>query len=52
LIRVFAKLFATNIGSEKALIKAGFEKEGLFRKAIIKNGIVLDQLQYSKTSPK
>ncbi|KMQ50378.1 acetyltransferase GNAT family [Chitinispirillum alkaliphilum] len=50
--RVFAKLFATNIGSEKALIKAGFEKEGLFKNAIIKNGAFLNQLQYARTLSK
>jgi RimJ/RimL family protein N-acetyltransferase len=48
LIRVYAKLFSTNIGSRKALEKAGFIQEGHFKNAVVKEGKLLDQLLYAK----
>jgi len=48
LIRVFARVFATNKGSIRVLEKAGFKQEGHFKNAIIKEGVILDQLQYAK----
>jgi RimJ/RimL family protein N-acetyltransferase len=32
----------------RVLEKAGFEREGLLRRSAIKNGLVLDQVMYSK----
>ncbi len=51
LIRVFARVFANNTGSIRVLEKAGYEREGYFKNAIIKEGVILDQLQYAKLKP-
>ena len=48
IIRVCAKVFATNIGSIKALEKCGYIKEGYFSKAVYKNGQFYDQVLYAK----
>src|SRR5450432_1226885 len=48
--RIYALPFATNIGSVKALEKAGFTKEATIRNGVIKNGKVLDYYIYSITS--
>ena len=45
--RIFARPFATNIGSQKVLEKAGFVLEGRFEKTFIKNGELLDELIYA-----
>lgn len=49
--RIFARVFAVNRGSERALEKSGFEKEGEFKDAVYKNGVFMDQLQYAKLAP-
>jgi len=48
LVRVYAKLFSTNVGSRKALEKAGFVKEGHFKNAVVKEGELIDQLPYAR----
>jgi len=45
--RIFARPFENNIGSQKALIKAGFILEGKFDKVLYKNGEYLDELIYA-----
>lgn len=45
--RIFARPFGTNIGSQKALEKAGFILEGRFEKTLFKNGVFLDELIYA-----
>ena len=45
--RIFARPFATNIGSQKVLEKAGFALEGRFEKTFIKNGELVDELVYA-----
>lgn len=45
--RIFARPFGTNIGSQKALEKAGFILEGRFEKAFFKNGEYVDELIYA-----
>lgn len=45
--RIFARPFGTNIGSQKALEKAGFVLEGRFEKTLFKNGVFLDELIYA-----
>ena len=45
--RIFARPFATNIGSQKVLGKAGFVLEGRFEKTFFKNGEFLDELVYA-----
>lgn len=46
-LRIFAEPFADNIGSQKALEKAGFRKEARFKNNIIKNGIIKDSMIYA-----
>lgn len=45
--RIFARPFGTNIGSQKALEKAGFALEGRFEKSLFKNGEYVDELIYA-----
>jgi RimJ/RimL family protein N-acetyltransferase len=40
--RVYANVFHTNPASRRVLEKAGFELEGVARKAVVKNGQLLD----------
>lgn len=47
LIRIFAGVFEHNLGSMRILEKVGFEKEGISRKAVIKNGKILDEHRYA-----
>ncbi len=48
IIRLYAKIFANNPGSQRVLEKAGYVLEGQFRKAIIKEGKIIDQLLFAK----
>lgn len=43
LVRVFAVPFTTNIGSIRALEKAGYQREGILRRSALKDGTVRDQ---------
>ena len=45
--RIFARPFGTNIGSQRALEKAGFTLEAKFEKTFFKNGEYLDELIYA-----
>jgi len=45
--RIYAEVFCDNIGSGKALTKAGFTHEATLRRSIIKNSIVKDACIYS-----
>ena len=46
LSKLFAPVYEHNLASMKVLEKAGFEKEGVLKKAAIKNGIVIDLHYY------
>jgi len=48
LIRIYAGVFEFNTASMKALEKNGYKKEGISRKALIKNDKVLDEHRYFK----
>jgi len=48
LIRVYAEPYSSNPGSMRVLKKAGFEREGLLRASVFKDGKVLDQVLYAK----
>ncbi|MBL7818463.1 MAG: GNAT family N-acetyltransferase [Saprospiraceae bacterium] len=48
LVRLEATVFAPNIASQKALEKAGYEREGFARKFHIKDGVPLDVFLFSK----
>jgi len=45
--RIYARPFGNNIGSQKALEKAGYELEARFKDTIFKNGEYLDELFYA-----
>jgi [ribosomal protein S5]-alanine N-acetyltransferase len=45
--RIYAGVFEHNLASMHVLEKCGFEKEGILRKAVIKNNIVLDEHRYA-----
>lgn len=45
--RIFARPFGANIGSQRALEKAGFVLEARFEKTILKNGHYMDELVYA-----
>ncbi|MGE5360795.1 MAG: GNAT family N-acetyltransferase [Bacteroidales bacterium] len=47
LTRIFALPYAHNTASARVLEKAGFRLEARLRRAVIKDGVVLDQLQYA-----
>lgn len=46
--RIYAGVFENNISSMKVLEKNGFEKEGIFKNAILKNGKVCDEHRFYK----
>lgn len=46
--RIYSGVFEYNIASMKVLEKNGFEKEGIFKKAIIKNQKVCDEHRFYK----
>ncbi len=48
IVRIFARPFSNNKGSQRALEKAGFELEARLKKALYKNGEYLDELIYSR----
>ena len=48
IVRIYARPFSTNKGSQRVLEKAGFELEARLKKALYKNGEYLDELIYTK----
>ncbi|WP_298647985.1 GNAT family protein [uncultured Proteiniphilum sp.] len=48
IVRIYARPFSTNIGSQRVLEKAGFKLEARLKKALYKSGEYLDELIYSK----
>jgi RimJ/RimL family protein N-acetyltransferase len=51
LTRLFAVPFATNVASCRVLEKAGYVLEAHLRRSAIKNGEIVDQLQYAFVAP-
>jgi [ribosomal protein S5]-alanine N-acetyltransferase len=51
LTRVFAVPFAYNTGSCRVLEKAGYVLEARLQRSAIKDGVVVDQLQYAHLTP-
>lgn len=49
LTRLFAVPFAGNIASQRVLEKAGYVREGVLRRSVIKDGEVLDQVLFAIT---
>ena len=50
LIRLEARVFSWNDASMRVLEKCGFRREALLEKRIVKDGMVLDEIVYAKTS--
>jgi ribosomal-protein-alanine N-acetyltransferase len=48
IVRISAEPFAYNIGSRKALEKAGFILEGIMKNSVYKNGKLYDSCMYAK----
>ncbi len=46
--RVYAEVFENNFASMRVLLKNGFHLEGIRRKAVIKNNVVMDDLIWVK----
>jgi RimJ/RimL family protein N-acetyltransferase len=46
--RLFAYVFSTNPASARVLEKCGFEREGVLRSAVLKDGRVLDAWLYAR----
>jgi RimJ/RimL family protein N-acetyltransferase len=51
LLRLQAGVFESNPASARVLEKAGFELEGRLRRAVSKDGHILDQLTYARLRP-
>jgi len=47
-VRIHTGVFEYNIGSMKVLEKNGYKKDGVFEKAILKNGRIWNEHRYSK----
>lgn len=44
--RLFATVFGRNGASQRVLEKCGYRREGVLRRAVVKHGVVLDQVVY------
>lgn len=49
LVRIYTGIFEYNPGSMRALEKNGYEKDGVFKKSVFKNGQIWDEHRYSIT---
>ncbi|MBI3519973.1 MAG: GNAT family N-acetyltransferase [Bacteroidetes bacterium] len=47
IVRIFARIYGTNIASQKVIEKAGFKLEGKYEKTLFKNNQFLDELIYA-----
>ena len=47
IVRIYAEVFEGNFASEKVLLKAGFFKEAIHRKAVVKDGVLLDSQMFA-----
>ena len=50
LVRIHTGVFEYNRASMKVLEKNGYEKDGIFKKSIIKNGSIWNEHRYSKVT--
>ncbi len=48
IVRIFARPFSTNLKSQRVLEKAGFTLEAKLKKALFKNGELIDEIIYVK----
>jgi ribosomal-protein-alanine N-acetyltransferase len=47
LVRIYTGVFDYNKASQRVLEKCGFTLEGIFKKSILKNGIICDEYRYA-----
>jgi len=50
LVRIHTGVFEYNLASMKVLEKNGYEKDGIFKKSILKNGSIWNEHRYSKVT--
>lgn len=48
IIRIHCGVFEYNLASQRLLEKCGFQKEGIFKKAISKKGKIWDEVRFAK----
>lgn len=48
-VRIHTGVFQHNLASMHVLEKCGYKKEGIFEKAVLKNGKILDEHRFAKT---
>jgi len=48
LVRIEAAVFAWNVASMRVLLKAGYEREGVLRQSVWKDGALVDSMLYAK----
>jgi len=51
MVRIHAGVFEYNMASMRVLEKCGFEKEGVYKKAVFKKNRIWDEVRYSKINP-
>lgn len=51
LVRIYAPVFSWNPASMRVLEKSGYVQEGILRRSIVKDGILLDRVVYARTRP-
>ena len=51
IVRIYARPFSTNKGSQRVLEKAGFTLEARLKNALHKQGTFLDEYIYAKLKP-
>jgi RimJ/RimL family protein N-acetyltransferase len=49
IFRIYAYVYAWNPASIRVLEKAGFEREAILRRSVVKDGVVLDRALYALT---
>jgi RimJ/RimL family protein N-acetyltransferase len=48
LVRIHTGVFDYNKASQRVLEKCGFEREGTFKKSVIKKGMICDEIRFAK----
>ena len=48
IVRIHTGVFEYNVASQRVLEKCGFQKEGIFRKAVTKNKKLYDEIRFAK----
>ncbi len=51
-VRIHAGIFEYNISSQRVMEKCGYIKEGIFKKAVFKQGKLWDEIRYARINTK